>query len=50
MSVTNQSVSDTSVVQNQVDRGFQSNGVSILGCLFKELQKIENTAYLGEWN
>ena len=44
------SVSDTSVVQNQVDRRYQSYGASILGWLFKELQKIKNIACLGEWN
>jgi len=44
------SVSDTSVVQNQVDRGFQSDGASILSLLFKELQKPETTTCLGEWN
>ena len=44
------SVSDSSVVQIQVDRGFQSDGASILSLLFKELQKPETTTCLGEWN
>ena len=44
------SVSDNLVVKNQVDRGFQSDGASILSLLFKELQKPETTTCLGEWN